>query len=162
MALKKDLTRVALSFTAVLIFYVLAWSGMEYLRTHNGPWEIQFSATDSASAQVTINQHSLGITNAVIHFTDTIGLTPADEKVVFDTVSASPPFGKFFYQDLTFLPGVVTLQIQGHLIELRPRNLVVNTNQIPWNPAPEISLSATTNTPPITYSNVPGFENQNN
>ena len=42
------------------------------------------------------------------------------------------PFGKCIYQDLMFLPGVVTMNLLGHEIELMPRTLVIDKKEIPW------------------------------
>ena len=43
------------------------------------------------------------------------------------------PFGECIYQDLMFLPGVVTMNLLGHEIELMPRTLVVDKKEVPWN-----------------------------
>ena len=45
------------------------------------------------------------------------------------------PFGECIYQDLMFLPGVVTMNLLGHEIELMPRTLVINKKQMPWDSA---------------------------
>ena len=45
------------------------------------------------------------------------------------------PFGECIYQDLMFLPGVVTMNILGHEIELMPRTLVIDKKEVPWDSA---------------------------
>ena len=40
-----------------------------------------------------------------------------------------------------FLPGIVTMNLLGHEIELMPRTLVVDKKEVPWNkPAAQIVL----------------------
>ena len=43
------------------------------------------------------------------------------------------PFGECIYQDLMFLPGVVTMNLLGHEIELMPRTLVIDKKEVPWS-----------------------------
>ena len=51
------------------------------------------------------------------------------------------PFGECIYQDLMFLPGVVTMNLLGHEIELMPRTLVIDKKEIPWStPAGKIAV----------------------
>ena len=47
--------------------------------------------------------------------------------------SFSVPFGECIYQDLMFLPGIVTMNLLGHEIELMPRTLVVDKKEVPWS-----------------------------
>jgi hypothetical protein len=51
------------------------------------------------------------------------------------------PFGECIYQDLMFLPGVVTMNLLGHEIELMPRTLVIDKKEVPWvTPGNRITL----------------------
>ncbi len=158
MALKNHLLKLGLLFIAVLAFYTFAWRGMEHLRTRNGPWVVRFTSLTNDTATVTINNHKLGITNALLRFTGTGVPAGTSEEITFDKVTVKPPFGKFFYQDLTFLPGVITMDLFGHQVELRPRNLAVGTNQIAWKQDLVIERAALDNPVPIRFSNVPGIE----
>jgi hypothetical protein len=52
------------------------------------------------------------------------------------------PFGECIYQDLMFLPGVVTMNLLGHEIELMPRTLVIDKKEAPWStPGSRITVS---------------------
>jgi hypothetical protein len=42
------------------------------------------------------------------------------------------PFGKCIFMDTTFLPGSITFQLYGHLVELLPRVLVIDHQERPW------------------------------
>jgi hypothetical protein len=44
------------------------------------------------------------------------------------------------YEDLTFLPGVVTFDLFGHEVELLPRALIANKKQVPWKSGVTIDL----------------------
>ena len=46
------------------------------------------------------------------------------------------------YADLTYLPGVITLELFGHEIELLPRTLYVNRHAIPWTAGTNLTLHA--------------------
>jgi len=51
------------------------------------------------------------------------------------------PFGECIYQDLMFLPGVVTMNLLGYEIELMPRTLVIDKKEVPWStPRAQITL----------------------
>ena len=63
-----------------------------------------------------------------------IDFTP--ETIVFDQVITPPydtPFGTVFFQDLTFQPGTLTLDLfNGHEIELIKRTLRIDRQEISW------------------------------
>ena len=61
-------------------------------------------------------------------------------RVAFEKVKTPVPFGKVIFEDLTFLPGVVTFDLFGHEIELLPRTLIVNKRGIPWQSGVTIDL----------------------
>jgi hypothetical protein len=44
------------------------------------------------------------------------------------------------YEDLTFLPGVVTFDLLGHEVELLPRALVVNKKLVEWQSGMTVDL----------------------
>jgi hypothetical protein len=157
--IKKNVFQLAGLFLAVLIFYVAAWKGMNHLRTRNGPWVMEFSVTTNSTASVRITNHKLKVEGATLVFTNIPAMGGMDSTATFTNVAVKPAFGKFFYQDLTFLPGILTFDFFGHLVEIRPSALVIDTNLIPWSPKPDLLLEASESPLEIRFSNVPGVEN---
>ena len=139
-------------FVLTLVLYICGFYGLEHIRDRKGPWIVTFDASASKPT-MTIDQMALGINSFKIIFenVNTNGLTSG--KVRFDDpiLNAQPmdktpessqelkqrafsvPFGECIYQDLMFLPGVVTMNLLGHEIELMPRTLVIDKKQIPWD-----------------------------
>ena len=139
-------------FLLTLVLYVCGFYGFEHFRVRKGPWTVEFDLK-SSSPTMKINQMALGIEDFKIIFegVNTNGLTSG--LVSFDNpkLNAQPmdktpessqelkqsaftvPFGECIYQDLMFLPGVVTMNLLGHEIELMPRTLVIDKKEIPWS-----------------------------
>lgn len=122
---------IALLFPIVLVAYFGVFHGLEHLRHRKGAWEVAFRTTEQGQPLVVVSQPSLGLTDArlIFHGETT---TNAPHQIRFDRVQQSAPFGKVIYEDLTFLPGVVTFDLFGHEVELLPRVLIANKKEIPW------------------------------
>lgn len=131
------------AFAIVLGLYLAAFYGLEYRRHRKGPWEVIFSITNGAPL-VEVRQPRLGIERVRLSFGDerATNTTPAAQMVRFDAPRRPVPFGRVIYEDLTFLPGVVTFDLFGHEIELLPRALVVNRRRRPWRSGETILLRA--------------------
>lgn len=129
-------------FLAVLAIYLASFYGIERFRHRSGPWEVGFETNPSGIPSIVISQPSLDLRNARILFH---GEAPAGKgaTVRFDRVKQAVPFGKVIYEDLTFLPGVVTFDLFGHEIELLPRVLLVDKREIPWSSAGTVELWST-------------------
>ena len=129
-------------FALVLALYLASFHGVEYLRHRKGPWSVRFDRTTDGTPFAEIIQPRLGITGARLLFPGEI-FTNAAETITFalPEPSRTVPFGRVIYEDLTFLPGVVTLDLFGHEIELVPRMLVVNRKTIPWRPGALIEVA---------------------
>jgi hypothetical protein len=130
---------IALLFLAVLGIYLAVFYGFERVRHRKGPWEVAFRTNGQGSALVVISQPRLALNDVTITFHGE-NASNANGAVAFDRVRQRVPFGKVIYEDLTFLPGVVTFDLFGHEIELLPRTLIVNQKQIPWRSGTEIDL----------------------
>lgn len=139
---------VAIVFLVALAFYFGGFHGLEYLRVRKGPWEVSFQpgstqpgSTNGAAVApaVVIDQPALGIQGVKIVFHGEQTTNHAG-VVRFDGVKQEARFGEVIYEDLTFLPGVVTFNLFGHEIELVPRMLVVNRKTIPWHNGAVIDL----------------------
>ena len=139
-------------FLFTLALYFAGFYGVEHFRARKGPWVVAF---DSQAAQptMTIRQTALGIDGFRVVFdgVNTNGLTSGEvrfnnPKLNARAMDKTPessqelkqksfpvPFGECIYQDLMFLPGVVTMNLLGHEVELMPRTLVVDKKEVPWN-----------------------------
>lgn len=130
---------VGLIFVAVLALYAALFFGIERARQSHGPWEVEFQNVAGNSPALLIAQPHLNLRDVklVLHGES---LTNAPGIVRFDRVKQSTPFGRVIYEDLTFLPGVVTFDLLGHEVELLPRALVVNKKLVPWQSGMTVDL----------------------
>jgi hypothetical protein len=133
------LKSVIAAFVVVFALYLGAFHGLEHLRHRKGPWEVAFRVSPQGTPEVLISQSALGLKDVRLIFQGET-MTNAPGIVAFDRVDRIPPSGRVIYHDLTFLPGVVTLDLFGHEIELLPRTLVVNKQPIPWRSGQTIDL----------------------
>ncbi|HKQ37149.1 MAG TPA: hypothetical protein VJ063_03660 [Verrucomicrobiae bacterium] len=111
-------------FVAVLLAYLAVFSGIEWLRHRKGPWQVTFETNS-----VRVTQPYLKI-SAVLEFPDEKATNTG--TVLFDKPKKPLPYGKLLYEDLTFLPGVVTLDLFGHEVEFLPRVIIADKKEIPW------------------------------
>jgi len=130
---------VALLFAVVLGLYVVVFYGIEHLRQRRGPWEVEFMPSVGGSPVVVVSEPKLRLQGVKIVFHGELATNNA-AKVLFDQVKRPVPFGKVIYEDLTFLPGVVTFDLFGHEVELLPRVLIVNKRPIEWRSGRVIDL----------------------
>jgi len=130
---------VIVTFIVVLIFYFAAFWGIEGFRQHRGPWVVAFGTNNLGEATLTLSQEARGLSDVrlVVHGEHA---TNPPTMVRFDRVLQPVPFGRVIYEDLTFLPGVVTFDLFGHEVELLPRVLVVDKEQVPWKPGATVDL----------------------
>jgi hypothetical protein len=135
---------ISIFFIAVLVFYFAAFYGCEYMRHRKGPWEVQFITDNAGRPSIVVFQPKRGISSFEILFHgEQIEKTNLSQRVAFDRPLKLVPFGKVIYEDLTFLPGVVTFDLFGHEIELLPRVLIVNKKEVPWKSDTTLELSPT-------------------
>jgi hypothetical protein len=129
-------------FAAVLLAYLAVFNGIEWLRQRKGSWQVEFASTPEGRPFLAVTQAYHKI-SAVIEFPDEKVKT-SSKVIVFDRPKKeTPPFGKILYEDLTFLPGVVTFDLFGHEVELLPRVLIADKKEVPWPNAKHIQLWAT-------------------
>lgn len=130
---------IALLFLAVLGLYVAVFFGIERTRRHKGPWEVEFQTNAEGNPVLIVSQARLGLSGVkiVVHGENP---TNATGQVSFDRVKQQVPFGKVIYEDLTFLPGVVTFDLFGHEVELLPRTLIANKKSLAWKSGVTVEL----------------------
>src|SRR5262245_18262395 len=132
---------IALLFVAVLGLYLATFYTIERARLRKGPWEVDFQTNAEGNATLVVHQPRLGLADVRIVFHgERATATNLPAHVSFDRVKLSTPFGRVIYEDLTFLPGVVTFDLFGHEIELLPRTLIVNKRQVPWQSGAAVDL----------------------
>ena len=150
------LKQFAAVFLVALLVYVASYSWIEHKRKVHGPWQITFTTDPAGHPTLTINQSSLGITNArVILIEETTALTNAPITLSPKDPRHTPipvPFGKLKYMDLTFLPGTLTFELHGHEIELLPRTLYLNRKETPWHPNTDHHLKTSEKLPPAALT----------
>jgi hypothetical protein len=126
-------------FCAVVVLYFGVFHGIEYARHRKGPWEVAFQSDASGNPMLLVSQHALGLRDVkiVLHGENASNRTA---RASFDRPLRPVPFGKVIYEDLTFLPGVVTFDLFGHEVELLPRVLIANKKEVPWASGATIDL----------------------
>src|SRR4051812_15843339 len=142
------------AFAIALLGYVLVYHFIENRRTQKGPWQVTFTNNPTGSAEILINQSTLGISNVQILFPNqTITNYQSPINHAFSQPKPVPydvPFGKCVFMDTTFLPGTLTFRFFGHEIELLPRVLVLDRQEHSWRSGEVITLTpveARTNSP---------------
>jgi hypothetical protein len=128
------------ALVAATLFYILGFALNEHLRTRRGPWVVSFTASPTGQPRLSIQQPSLGIRSVIVTFAGEEAIDLPPTTVRFETPRMALPFGTVKYDDLTYLPGVVTFEAFGHEIELLPRVLYLNRNPIEWADASNVVL----------------------
>lgn len=134
-----------------LIGYAAVFSWMENNRHKDGPWEITFTQASNSPALL-VSHAKLGLTNITIVFPDAIATNHAPQTIRFEHGRVAPfdlPFGKCVFLDTLFLPGTVTMDAFGHLIQVMPRTLTIDRSEHAWLPGEKILL---TNRPSATLA----------
>jgi len=122
-----------------LLLYVAGFTLNQHLRARRGPWEVTFQAAPGGDTRIRVVQPALGIGPIDITFAGQ-PYTNEAMTVLFDAPRKAVPIGRVKYDELTFLPGVVTLDLFGHEIELLPRTLYVNRQPREWSAGPDLIL----------------------
>lgn len=131
--------KVLLLFAVVLAIYLALFFGIEHSRGTKGPWLVEFRGAPGGDAMLVVSQSHLNLSNVhVIVHGESVSNTSS--RVSFDRVKQPVPFGSVIFEDLTFLPGVVTFNLLGHEVELMPRALVVNKKLVPWQSGMTVEL----------------------
>jgi hypothetical protein len=123
----------------ILGLYFVVFYGIEGCRKSRGPWKVAFST--NTGPVIRIAQSRLGVACAIQFHDEEVETTNTlPQEVAFDRPRKAVPFGHVIYEDLMQLPGVITLDMFGHEIELLPRTLIVNKREIPWRAQMTIDL----------------------
>ena len=132
-----------LAFAIALIVYVVSYSWIQHRRNRKGPWEVSFTHTNGMPA-IVINQVRLGLTNVTLVFEGQSATAATNSADLEFRVPKQTPFPVAFadcvFEDLTFLPGTVTLHAYNHEIEFLPRVLVIDQKENEWSSGAIINL----------------------
>jgi hypothetical protein len=135
----------AIAFAVAFLLYAIAYKSIEDRRTRQGPWEVVFTNDVSGAPALVINQPKLAVTNVQISFS--VEAPPATNfarTIIFSRPAPVPfelPLGKCVFMDTTFLPGTIVLEIFGHEIQLIPRVLTIDKQEVPWQSNARVRLS---------------------
>lgn len=136
-----------------LVIYFVGYFTVEHLRHRKGPWQVRFFATNNRPA-IRVDQPFLEISNIVILFDgETLPTNFTATNITFVEPRDIPfktPYGRTIFEDLTFLPGTVTFDFNGHGVELIPRTLNLNGKEHPWRSGEIITLRPDEKSHPIT------------
>ena len=124
-----------------VVLYAGGFAFDQHLRVRRGPWIVSFSHEPSGDASLVVNQPHLGISNLKIVLAGELN-TNAPVTLTFDQPERRLSWGEVVFEDLTYLPGTVTMQLGGHEIELLPRTLYLNRRPVPWQSNTRIVLQA--------------------
>jgi hypothetical protein len=148
---------IAVTFVAAVIFYALAWSWLNKRQTGKGPWEVNFATNSSGVPQLIIAQPSIGLSNITILFEgESLAATNGTGPVTFAKPRTPTPFGRVIYDDLMFQPGSVAVDCFGHVVEMIPSALILNSISNGWRNDTIYSLSPTNKLPPEVRKKLKG------
>jgi len=142
-----------IAFLLSLALYVGAYWFIQSRRVADTPWVVTFHTIGNGQPEIEIRQESrqLGpvrVRIAAAHQTPSV----EQQEVVFNEPKPVPfavPMGQCIFQDTTFLPGTVVLEISGIRLQMLPRVLTIGTNEFPWtrNSLIEVPAAAVPETP---------------
>lgn len=139
-------SHLLIGFGFALALYISLYWLIEHRRVVNTPWLVSYEVDAGGHATLEIEQKSLRYGPVKIRFTE--GVTNAAlprAQVEFRNPLPTPrpmPVGQSVFEDLTFLPGTVVLNIGSNNIQMLPRALTIGTNEFPWQRTRLIEVQA--------------------
>lgn len=143
---------LGIAFAMALGIYVVFYSFIEHRRYAKGPWEVRFEKGTNNVPVMVVSQPKLNINNVRFEFPGGSITNKLPENIKFEQPKEWPypvGFGEIIFEDLTFLPGTVTLVCYGNEIELLPRAMSINRQQVEWKSGATYSLVPTNAPAPI-------------
>ena len=129
-------------FVAALLVYIIVFASLQSCRTTKGPWRVVFMSDNSGAPGILVTHPKLNISERILFTDQKIAQSNLVREIIFaDPTQTNVPFGEVVFQDLTFLPGTVTLNLFGHEIEMIPRALTVDKQEHAWKKGDVISVS---------------------
>ena len=145
------LRRLFVVFIGTLFLYVTLYGACELKRRHGGPWNLIYALGSNGVPELRIEHpRILGPQPVTLRFPgETAARTDLPLIVVFSQpITNAMPFGPVIFVDSTILPGTVTLNCFGHVVEMVPRTLFVDLHEVPWMAGTNITLGPGSKPPP--------------
>ncbi|MBI1839525.1 MAG: hypothetical protein HYR88_01570 [Verrucomicrobia bacterium] len=139
---------VFLFFLALIPCYLAVFWGVEHWRTRQGPWVLDFSTDASGVPALRVLHPTIVPAGVEVRFVDERQSGATNGSVILNRPMQPLPWGRRISEDLTALPGVETLSLFGHEVELAPRVLVVDRKEIAWRSQAVIAPKASEKLPP--------------
>jgi hypothetical protein len=130
---------LVVAFLSAALLYAAGFAIDRHLRTRRGPWEVTFTREPSGDPALVVQQPRFGIRDVKIVFAGE-SASHRVETVMFNRPGKETPFGRVKFDDLTVLPGTVTIEFAGHEVELLPRTLYLNRRPQAWQSGGRILL----------------------
>lgn len=156
--LPSSVKHVFVLFVATLFGYVTIYGGCQMVRRKGGPWNLTYAIGSNGVPELRIEHPKvLGPSPVIVSFP---GEKPTRTDLPITAVFSVPitnamPFGPVIFVDNTLLPGTVCVNCFGHVVELVPRTLFIDMQDVGWAPGTNIVLS-TTNKPDPSRIQVKG------
>lgn len=135
-----------IAFGLSLALYVFGYWLIESRRVVDTPWQVSFTTNHTGLMFVTVQQDTKRLGPVTIQWAEKDSATAAgSETIRFDTPRPVPfpvPGGRCVFQDTTFLPGTVVLELGSTTIQMIPRALTVGTNEFAWESGKSIRIEA--------------------
>jgi hypothetical protein len=137
-----------IAFVIAAVGYLVLYQVDRQVRLRKGPWEVVFARETNGVPSVTINQPTLKVTGFKLVFpNEKTDATNLPVTVRFDQPLRAVPFGELAFDDVTFLPGTVVLNVFGHGVQLLPRTLTLDQREIAWRPGAVVEVTGTNRFP---------------
>jgi hypothetical protein len=136
---KEFVRHAGTALVIAIVFYLVFYTWMTHRREGKGPWQINFATDVNGTPSIKINQSKLNLSKTITF--DGAKVSPTNQTVMFYQGTTDIPFGKMLFQDPTFLPGTVTMDMFGHQVELLPRVIIIDKKEHAWT-EPDIHLQA--------------------
>ena len=143
--------RLFVAFVATLFGYVTLYGGCELARRRGGAWNLTYALSSNGVPELRIEHPKiLGPLPVTVSFP---GEKPERTDLPLTAVFSVPitnamPFGAVIFVDNTVLPGTVTVNCFGHVVEMIPRTLFVDMTEVGWVPGTNIVLGASSKPDP--------------
>ncbi len=132
-------------FLATLFLYITIYGGCMACRRRGGPWAITQDKLPDGTPIVKIEHHRI-LSNGPVILRFPGETAPARFtnhpllRIYTQPNTNALPYGPVLFLDTTFLPGNVTLDAFGHLVEIVPRTLYLDGRDVGWMPGTNITL----------------------
>lgn len=133
-------------FIGTLFLYVTIYGGCQAYRVRNGAWQLTFDRLADGTPQLRIEHPKiLGSGPVALSFPGENAPRVTNGPITWvyrgpDTNTT--PFGPIVFLDTTQLPGTIAINAFGHAVQMVPRTLQVDFQEIPWTSGTNIVLQA--------------------